>query len=142
MQFGQISNRQAPIIAFNVDSLLFRDTPKQGFLQRIFDSLKSDKQKYFNKEIDDIFVATIEALWYKNPYCIYFLTFTDYEEEISELLFERNIPYTRIVTYNSIEDLRVDVQYRFMYYFDKNEEILSLVSQKNALHINELSFNM
>lgn len=136
---NDISNKQAPIIAFNIDNLLFSNKDSSITLfNKILESIKSDKTKYISREINKDFVNQINNIWTKNPYSIYFVTFTNYSNELYDILDKNAVAYTSLVELQEWQDLRYRCELQYMYYFDSDEELLSFISKGNALHIDTL----
>lgn len=137
---GDISNRQSPIIAFNLDNLLFtKEESKDSLVKKLSKLIKTDKQKFLSKEVDKNFVNKINNLWIKHPYSIYFITFTPYKEELFSILDKNSVSYTSLEEFLEWDDIRIRCSNNyFMYYFDTDENLLSYISTSNALHIDEL----
>ena len=139
MLHNDISNKQAPILAFNVDNLLFKE--KQGessIIDRVKSLIQSDRKKYISREVDNTFINRINNIWIKYPYSIYFITFSPYKDDLFTILDRNLVNYTSLVDLIEWEDVRHRCGLQFTYYFDNDEELLSYVSMKNALHIREL----
>lgn len=136
---NDISNKQAPILAFNIDNLLFSNKDSSiNLFNKILESIKSDKTKYISREINKDFVNQINNIWTKNPYSIYFVTFTNYSNELYDILDKNAVAYTSLVELQEWQDLRYRCELQYMYYFDSDEELLSFISKGNALHIDTL----
>ena len=142
MLHNDISNKSAPIIAFNIDELLFMDKPYAGMslVEKLKWKTESSKQRYLNRPINSNFINMVNRLWNKYNYSIYFVSFKgEFLDKIYSLLDTNSVNYTSIVTYNNWEELREACELRFMYYFDSNLDLLSFISYKNALPIAQLS---
>lgn len=135
---NDISNKQAPIIAFNIDNTLFNNKDSINLFNKILESIKSDKTKYISREINKDFVNQINNIWVKHPYSIYFITFTNYSNELYDILDKNAVAYTSLVELQEWQDLRYRCELQYMYYFDTDEELLSFISKGNALHIDTL----
>lgn len=136
---NDISNKQAPILAFNIDNLLFNNKDNSiNLFSKVIESLKSDKTKYISREINKDFVNLINNIWTKHPYSIYFITFTNYSNELYDILDKNAIAYTSLVELQEWQDIRYRCELQYTYYFDINEELLSFISKGNALHIDML----
>lgn len=98
----------------------------------------SDKSKFVNQDVDMTFVHKINNIWIKHPYSIYFITFTPYLDDLFTIMDKYAISYTSIIQIFEWEDLRRACGLQYMYYFDSDKELLSYISTKNALHIDEL----
>lgn len=138
---GNISNRTAPIIAFNVD-LLFMDNVDSATttLQKLkMKMLTLHKSKLATKKLDRGFISIIDRLWNKYTYSIYFVNLEeDKQEELYSILDQNNVNYTSLQIIRSREELREVCELQYTYYFDKDEERLSYLSCNNALSIKEL----
>lgn len=140
MIHGDISNRQAPIIAFNVDNLLFKDDVKPAnIIVRLLDKFMP-KTGYFDRVIDSDFVDLLLNLWYKHPFSIYLVSFRpDIEDELNELLVNQCICYTKLVCVESIDVVIHSCRYHYSYYFDSDDSLISMIGTANALNIKELN---
>jgi peptidoglycan/xylan/chitin deacetylase (PgdA/CDA1 family) len=138
---NDISNRQAPVIAFNIDELLFLDKPVENMkmLEKLKWKAMSDKQKYLSRPLNKDFISIIDKLWSKYTFSIYFITFrVDLVEELYAILDKYNVNYTSLVPMYEWEELRRACELQYMYYFDNNLELLSYIGQHNALTIDKL----
>jgi hypothetical protein len=141
MLHGDISNRQAPIIAFNVDNLLFNeDSASKGALHNFLSKFKTEKSKLLSKGVDTKFLSILSNIWNSYDYSIYLVTFheeNDYEEFLIDILDKNMATYTSIIKFSNWEDLREISNLQYAYYFDNDEELISYVGA-GALHINEI----
>ena len=139
MLHNDISNKQAPILAFNVDNLLFKEEQgESSIIDRVKSLIQSDRKKYISREVDNTFINRINNIWIKYPYSIYFITFSPYKDDLFTILDRNLVNYTSLVDLIEWEDVRHRCGLQFTYYFDNDEELLSYVSMNNALHIREL----
>lgn len=139
MLHNDISNKQAPILAFNVDNLLFKEKQgKSSIIDKVKSIIQSDRKKYINRDIDMTFVNMINNIWMKHPYSIYLITFSPYKDDLFNILDRYLVNYTSIVELFEWDDIRHRCRLQFTYYFDNDEELLSYISMNNALHIREL----
>lgn len=139
MLHNDISNKQAPILAFNVDNLLFKEEQEESFIiDRVKSLIQSDRKKYINRDIDMTFVNKINNIWMKHPYSIYLITFSPYKDDLFNILDRNLVNYTSLVELFEWDEIRHRCGLQFTYYFDNDEELLSYVSMNNALHIREL----
>lgn len=126
---NDISNKQAPILAFNIDSLVIEKKEvarDYKFLPKMF---RGEKITY---ELDNVFINLINYVWSYYPYSIYFVTF--HEEKMDfyyELLDAHKVNYTTLEL-NSKETIRQSCTLHYTYYFDNDEEMLSYISMHNA----------
>lgn len=139
MLHNDISNRQAPIIAFNVDNLLFIDEPKErSFIDKLKSLVQTDEDKFLSRKVNLNFVNQLNDIWTKHPYSIYLITFTPYSEGIYSVLDKHSVSYTSLIEVTEWEELRSKCNLQYTYYFDSDEELLSYLSCGNALNIKEL----
>lgn len=140
MLHGNLSNRQAPIIAFNVDNLLFMDEVKSTALQKLLSKFKTEKSKMQSREINTDFVNILNNLWNSYDYSIYLITFNkeeEYEECLYDILDKNGACYTLLIKYSTWDELREINSLQYTYYFDTNEELISYLGA-GALHIKEI----
>lgn len=136
---GNISNKSAPILAFNVDNLLFKDIPRDNsLLSNIKAKITPEKKMFLNREIDLHMVNQLNILWARYDYSIYLVTMhPEYRGDLFTLLDGHEVNFTSLVSFNSREELR-DISFlQYTYYFDSDEELISFVGVK-AQHIKEL----
>jgi hypothetical protein len=139
---NNISNHSAPVLAFNIDNTLFRDTPiKRDLLDRLKRSFTAPTEKdlYFERELNENTVNIINNLWYQHDFSIYLVTKHGFMNEIHEFLYSENLEYTKVVQYHGIDNLRRMVELRFFYYIDSDYSLLNAVAVKNAVHIDNIS---
>lgn len=139
---GDISNRESPIIAFNIDTLLFKHEQKKDSLKDKFIGVfGSEKSKAFNRVIDDVFVNNLLYLWHNFNYSIYLVTYnSDYISEYEKLLADKDICYTRLVDFSTedLDGLRRFVANRCTLYFDSDLVRLSTISNTKAVEYRNL----
>lgn len=138
MRWGNISNQTAPIVAVNVDNILF--APKEdSFINQIKKFLHFDAEhfKYFNRNINQENVYLLNNIWSKNDISLYLITFTDYHDEIAEILNLEDVFYTRLQKAPGVDWLRRKCMYGYSFYFDSDVELLSVLSVDNAKNISE-----
>jgi len=130
MLHGDISSREAPRIAFDIDSVLFTDKPlRKSFISRVFSFLETPTEKYLNRELNTLNKSVIEYIWNKTQYSIYLVTFDCIElEELHSFLINKNIPYTNLDFFMEWDDVRYRlINGFFTYFFSANEELISYV---------------
>lgn len=134
---NDISNKQAPYIMFDIDSLMFLPREKT-VISRITDLFKTEEKKTLESDIDPIFSDTLQRVWDNNNVCIGLVTFDllNEKEALEEKLDKQMIPYTRIFQYTDWEQLRYFN--RSIYTFSANEELISYLSRKDAMHISRI----
>lgn len=115
---GDLSNRQSPIIAIDISSILLKE-PKSLFKRLLgaSDTYSLDKHK----------IALINALWQKLDCCIYLVRRWDSvlsEEELQEILGNK-VNYTRIDSIESMQELNNKCKLTYMYFFydEQNNEV-------------------
>lgn len=138
MLHGDISNKSCPIIAFNIDSLLFIRSKNNSPIEKVKDAFRTEKGKYLTRPLNKEFVYTINNVWRNYTLSVYFVTEKEFIKDIEEFLVLHSVPFTSIYRYTDLFDLRDFVNNRCIYYFDTNEEILSFISANHALHYREL----
>ena len=133
MRYGDISNRSAPIIAFNVDNLLFINEKEDS----LFDKIKL----FFgsNKKVDYVFLDIVNNIWTRYDLSVYMITYSDDTDSIHSLLDEHHVNYTDVMQYHGVDNLRRLVDNRFFLYVDNDESLLSKIGRKNAINISNLS---
>lgn len=139
MILGNISNKTAPVVAFNIDTILFNKSAN-NLTQKIkrlftFDTAHFD---YFNREVSSTAIGIINNVWKKNEVSIYLVTFSDYKDELEELLYEEDVYYTRLVKAEGIDWLRRRCMYNYAYYVDIDDRIISELSVNNAKHLSDI----
>lgn len=140
MRFNDISNRQSPILAFNIDNLLFAPPSQPStFIAKLQWKFKSEDEKLLDRPFNKDFINMINYIWNKFDYSIYFITFNTH---LVDNLYEKlsNINYTSLISISDKEELRGACEKQFYYYFDTDEEILSYISKPNALHLDQLKY--
>ena len=115
---GDISNRQAPIIAIDISDILIEKP--QSFLKRIFGVTMT-------YELDMNKVAVINRLWDKYDYCVYLVKRWDLdlsEEELKETLGNK-VNYTRIDSLESMHQLnnKCRLEYKYFFFDMKSNEV-------------------
>ena len=126
MMNGNISNREAPVIAFNIDNLLFEKKENS-----IFDIIFNNR-----KVVNQNFIDIVNNVWYNYDFSIYLISSQTIEE--SEKKLEGiDIQATKVVSYTGIDNLRRMLNYRFHLYVDSDESLISQLGN-NAIHIDNL----
>lgn len=135
---NDISNRQAPILAFCIDNLVIEEKEEASKLSKYLPKiLRREKTTY---KIDEDYVNLINHIWNNYSYSIYFVTFHREKQEFYyELLDTCNVNYTSLEV-NHVEAIRRSCLLQYTYYFDNDEELLSYISMSNALHYDKLKF--
>ena len=139
MRHGDITNKQSPILAFNLDNLLFtNELENNNIINKIVNKFSSSKAKFLNRKVDEIFVRSLESLWNKYNYSIYLITSQEFTSDIEAKLTEHNVCYTRLMSYIDLDDLRTACHNQYTYYFDSDESIISYLSSPKAVHIKDI----
>ena len=146
---GDISNKTSPILAFNIDTLLFKEGKKNSGIKSALsrflyqDNLAYD---YFDRDINMTFVYAVNAIFNNYDFGIYLITTKLESQEqieiLEDLLYDADIYYTRLKSIKGVDELRREVDMRYMYYFDKDESILSMIGRNNAVHIKDISLHI
>lgn len=139
MRHGEISNHTAPIIAFNVDNLLYaKSSTPSGLASRLFrsffDSPTSSPDLRFIKLLYDIWNG-------RAPYSIYLFTRREEERKIAALamyLEEYNAYYTSLRTIKPLREMQFFIANQCRYFFDTDREYLVSLGTENARHISEI----
>jgi hypothetical protein len=136
---GNISNKQSPYVMFDIDSLLFNEKEKTVWT-KVSDVFKTEEKKYLERPFNDDFVNSLHRIWFQHNVCIGLVSFNLLDNEsvskLEEKLFNNFVPYTRIFAYYDWEQLR-NFQYS-IYTFSANDELLSYLSRKEAMHISRI----
>jgi carboxylesterase type B len=147
MLHNDLSNKTSPILAFNVDNLLFkkdRQKKSSGLRSAVLRFLSEDKvaYDYFDRNINMSFVYAINGIFTGYNFGIYLITTMLNSQEqldsLTDLLYEVDMYYTRLKNI-TVDELRREVEYRYMYYFDNDDSMLSQVGKSNAIHIKDIS---
>jgi len=143
MLHNDISNRQAPVICFD-SNILFTNEPVNATLMgKLFRKLAGNNAMFdfLNRKVNLDVVNAINNVWYGQDLSIYFALSDQYgfTEELTELLNENDVCYTRLFSYPSIEFLRHKCQYEYYFYVSNDKEHLSKISMKNAITLDELA---
>ena len=130
MKNGEISNKVAPYVLFDIDSLMFREEESKPF-GKLLNMFKSAEKRKLQRKVSKEFVDTVTRVWNKHNVCIGLFTFDigSYREELEEVLFDNNIPYTRVFLLEEWEDLRYLPN---IYTFSNDDTLLSYLSSKRA----------
>jgi hypothetical protein len=138
MQNGDISNKAAPYIGFDIDSLLFVESNYKTVWTSIREAFKSSKRLYIDRKLDSVFVATLREIWTKHNVNVVLLTGELEEEDLPELadrLDHGMVPFSNLYSYVEAEDLR-NTMHNLQYFFSSNEMLISFLSANHAKHIN------
>ena len=137
---GDISNRESPILAFNIDNLLFENEQKANSLkQRFVKAFGDERSKHFNRNVSKVFESTLRTLWDRYNYSIYLVTYNDkYIEAYEELFAEIGLCYTRVVSFDSLEELRMFIYNRCTLYLDSDLQKMSTISSNKAVNFKDL----
>ena len=130
---NDISNKTAPIVAFNVDNILFK--PKEfGLFDKALSLFSFDRDKYFyfEREVNYTNIDIINRVWARNEVSIYLVTFTDYMDDLNEFLNANDVSYTKLKKINGIDNLQRQCMFSFYYYFDIDLDVINKLSQNNA----------
>lgn len=139
MKHGDISNHTAPIIAFNVDHLLWEPDDKP-----VANSLFKKVVAFFTKvepKLDHRFVKLLSDIW-NSPisFTIYLYTRKTGEEFVllEELLYDNNIAFSRLRQMPNLDEMRFLVANQHKYFFDTDLNFLGSLGTTNAQPISEV----
>jgi hypothetical protein len=136
---NDLSNKQAPYIMFDIDSLLFLEKEKTVWT-KVSDMFKSEETKYLERPINQDFVNLLHTVWRDHNVCIGLVTFALLDkpslEKLYALLDKYFVPYTRVFDFLDWEDLR-NFGYS-IYTFSANNDLISYMSKKEAMHISRI----
>ncbi len=138
MRFGDLSNHTSPVVAFDLDDLLFsEDKPKLSFFQRIFKRIN-----YLNRPFNEKLLNLLTFIWNRYDFSIYLVTFSITSDEDLNYLFERlsmeGVAVTNIIYLQEWEDVRYRISNgRYKYFVTSNADLINYVGE-NALHISDV----
>lgn len=139
MRGNDLSNKQAPFIMFDIDSLLFVDKEKNRWT-KLTDVFKSEFTKYIEREFNQDFIKLLNNVWHKHNVSIGLVSFSllshDEVQELEKRLDGEFAPYTRIFSFFDWDELRSFSH--GMYTFSNNDELLSYLSSKNAMKLERI----
>jgi hypothetical protein len=146
MKHGDISNYAAPIVAFNIDNLLFKQEEKETGIAKVWDKVVSfgggKDYVYFNREIDKKFIFTCNNIWNNYNFAIYLVTFMQNDSSIEKLndmlITDIDLYYTHLESFKDVNDLRTEIDYRYHIYFDNDTALLAKLGTKRAVSYSEL----
>lgn len=140
LKFNNLSNATAPIIAFNVDNILFMPKKRTDIVEKVlrFFSGNNPHYDYFHRDISLNGIDVINNCWLNNEVSVHLLTFTDYSSEIEEILYEQNVYFSRLQKVEGMDWLRRKCRYQYAYYFDTNDSLISELSINNAQKISDI----
>ena len=137
MRGNDISNKVAPTVLFDLDLLLEKEEKRYKGIGEMLVSLFNPPKEEF--EINRVMRDNLIRIWNIFDVQIGLFTFDlDWEldeEKLHRLLFKYYVPYNRIVYCVDEMDLRKE---RFLYIFTDKEDLLSVLSDVKALHIEKL----
>ena len=130
---GNISNCSSPIVAFNVDHLLFKENAEEfGFFRKILSNFSLDR-----KEVNAEFISLVNKIWTKYDVAIYLITALD-KQLVEELLDENMVSYTSLQNFDNVGDLDYIIEKHYFLYVDNDDNFLSKLHTKKAINISEL----
>ena len=125
MLHGKLSNREAPVIAFNIDNLLYEKREDSFF------------ELFKKPKLNQSFIDIVSNVWHMYDFSIYLVTSLSVEDT-EKKLEGIDIQATKVVHYTGIDNLRRMLNYRFHLYVDNDGSIISQLGSKNAIHIDDL----
>jgi hypothetical protein len=136
---NNISNRQAPYVMFDIDSLLFLEKEKTVWT-KVSDMFKTEEEKYLARPVNQDFINMLHMVWRDHNVCIGLVTFSLLDkpsiEKLYEILDKHFVPYTRVFDFMDWEELR-NFGYS-IYTFSANDDLISYMSKKEAMHISRI----
>lgn len=148
MKNGDISNREAPYVGFDIDTLLYLEEDKKSFaltlVDRIRESFRDSFTNYTKRELNPAFKRDIRWLWDTENVSIVFLSqemqdIDDLNKLSVKLDDEYWIPYTKLYSYPDRDELRNLLRSGQLHaFFSADEELISYCSHNNAKHFREL----
>ena len=135
---NDISNKSAPYIAFDIDSLLFKDE-KPNMVSRFLNMFKTDETKYLSRPLNEDFIKIVERVWHKHNVCVIFTCFSLFTNEsqrkLLDILVDRNVPFTKIDFFREWDEAR---EAPYVYFFTNNEYLLSFMSSKHVMKLENI----
>ena len=145
MKFNDLSNKTSPIIVFNIDSLLFKDTPKNtGFSDLIANVLTKDRNlyEYLNREVNQNVIYVINSIYMNYDYSIYLQTSMPDEsyEALSAFLNEDiMLYYTSLIHDHGMDVLRRRLDLEYYIYVTNDYAELQEINKGNAIHFTDIT---
>ena len=142
---GDLSNKVAPIVAFNLDTLLFTDKilKKDGFLdgilRKVTMSSYNERDDYLNREINTNTLRVISNLWRNYDVTVVLVTFKPFVKDIDTYLYdsERFLYYNYVKGFNDLEDVRIKLLSEYAYFVDNDYNTINSMPA-GAIHIQEI----
>ena len=126
MKNGDISCNLAPVIAFNLSTLV-----------KIEESKNPLKKILHRKKVDLNILATINKLWDRYNYRIFIVSLDETEEALEKLLGNFPLYYTKFERV-TLEELTWKCKNEFTYYYDTDYNRISVLNSRCAKHITEI----
>lgn len=135
MKHGDISNHESPIVAFNLDNLLFLgEKSNKSVFSRVSNIFRGEESKFFNREINQIFIQDLNILWNSRGYSIYLVTYSPARvRKYEKVLYDNQVCYTRVLAFDMVEDAQLFIRNRCMLYIDRSNEMLSVLNSNNCI---------
>lgn len=137
MMNNNLSNKQAPYVMFDIDSLMY--LPKEPRpLDKVWNIFKTEEKIKTEREVNPIFTRTLQRVWDNNNVCIGLFTteMISETEAIEKTLDEEFVPYTRLFKFPEWEELRYFNQ--SIYTFSSNAELISYLSRNDAMFMDDI----
>ena len=135
MLHGNISSKEAPRIAFDIDSLFFTNEPlDRGIFSRILRHFKTDEEKYFERVINDTNRIILEIIWMHTPYSVSLVSFDCLNvTALNEFFTAENFPYTRIECFMEWKEVRRRLDKGiYSYFFTQNSDLQSYLGKNTG----------
>ena len=139
MKGNDISNKSAPIIVFDLDSLLFKETKlNTGIVGAISRFVATDKDKYdyFNREINTNFIYIVNSIWTNYNFSIFLETSFPIDDSpaLADFLNDNFIIYySKLIEFKGIEHLRMMCELEYYLYISANMQKLAEIAKPNAV---------
>lgn len=145
MKFGDLSNRTAPILAFNIDTLLFKnevlkeDGVKEKILNLLTLQILKEQHDYFNRKPDEGNLRLLKTIWEQTDFHIYLVTFKPFVKDIDEFLYNdlQFIYYNRVIGFPSLMDVSPLLSTRYTLFVDGSYDNVNALGS-GAIHVSEL----
>ena len=145
MKHGDLSNRTAPILAFNIDTLLFKNEvlKEEGIKEKILNLLTlqilKEQNDYFNRKPNEGNLKLIKTIWESTDFHIYFVTFKPFVKEIDKFLYEdmQFLYYNRVIGFPDLTYVPPLLQTRYSLFVDGSYDNVNALGN-GAIHISEL----
>lgn len=139
MLHNDISNNLAPILAFDMDSLLFvPETENTKWYHKILRTKPSIDKKGFN----ELLLNVLRSIWMRYDLSVFLVTFKYQDEEVLDALYgrlsEEGVPITNIVFHQEWDDVLYRLNNgRYKYFISSDEDLINYLG-RNCYHITDI----